>query len=322
MTGLLPRLLRPVVGQVRYLRPVPARRARGLVAEVYRQLEEEFGLLAPPVALHAPVPELLAASWLMLRESLLADGPVPRHQRERVAAEVSRANACPYCVTVHGLAEAALAPTASGATSPDSDSQQPGSDSQQPGSTSQLLGVARTFHYLNRMVNVFLPESPLPAAAGAPGGGMLQRLLVTPAARPHPPGSSLALLPGGHRSAPDPVVEAFHRAEAAVHRAVDPWLPPGLAGLLPRLLAGWDGSPPPLGDGWLTDALATLPTGELPAGRFAVLTALSSYRVTPAVVADFRNWQPADEALLSIAAWASLLTARRLVDGATEQRQR
>jgi len=309
MPGLLPRLLRPVVGQVRYLQPVPGRRARGLVAEVYRQLEDEFGLLAPPVALHAPVPELLAASWLMLRESLLADGPVPRHQRERVAAEVSRANACPYCVTVHGLAEAALTPKAARAAN---------AAEPQLGADGQLLGVARTFHYLNRMVNVFLPASPVPAA----GGGMLQRLLVARAGRPHAPGSSLALLPAGSQSSPDPVAEAFCRAEAAVRRAVEPWLPPGVADLLPRLLAGWDGTPPPLDGGWLTGALATLPADELPAGRFAALTAVSAYRVTPAVVAGFRGWEPADAALLSTAAWASLLTARRLVDGATEQRQR
>lgn len=305
MNTLLPVLLRRAVGQVRYLRPVPARRASGLVAEVYRQLEDEFGMLAPPVALHAQLPELLAASWLMLRESLLADGPLPRYQRESIAAAVSRANACPYCVTVHGLAESALARTAVPSNG------LPANSLPLPaGSGSQSQGVATTFHYLNRMVNIFLPDSPLPAVLSGPGGGVLQRLLVERAGRPHPAGAALGLLPAGPRCHPDPVVEAFSRAEAAVRRAVDRWLTPGLAELLPAVLAGWDGSPPALTGSWLADALDTLPADERPAGRLALLTAVSSYRVTPAVVEEFRHWQPADEALLAVAAWASLLAAR------------
>jgi alkylhydroperoxidase/carboxymuconolactone decarboxylase family protein YurZ len=329
MDTLLPVLLRRAVGQVRYLRPVPARRASGLVAEVYRQLEDEFGMLAPPVALHAQLPELLAASWLMLRESLVATGPLSRYQRELVAVAVSRANACPYCVTVHGLAESALAstamptddlptgdlPTSAGLAEWVASSLRRDTARRLPpptGSGSQLLGVATTFHYLNRMVNVFLPESPLPTVLSGPGGGMVQRLLAGRAGRPHPAGTALELLPAGPRRHPDPVVEAFSRAEGAVRRAVDRWLTPGLAGLLPAVLADWDGSPPALTDTRLADALDTLPADERPAARLALLTAISSYRVTPVVVEEFRRWQPADEALLAIAAWASLLAAREL----------
>lgn len=35
-------------------------------------------MLAPPVALHSPAPEVLAASWVMMREILIVPGTVDR----------------------------------------------------------------------------------------------------------------------------------------------------------------------------------------------------------------------------------------------------
>src|SRR5688500_10461272 len=76
MGELLARATRgPAVAHVRHVSPVAPRAAGGLVAAVYRQVERDFGMLAPPVSLHSPAPEVLAACWLMLRESLIASHP-------------------------------------------------------------------------------------------------------------------------------------------------------------------------------------------------------------------------------------------------------
>ena len=40
-----------------------------------------------------------------------------------------------------------------------------------------MAGVALTFHYLNRMVNVFLDDSPLPSGVPAPARRALMRML-------------------------------------------------------------------------------------------------------------------------------------------------
>ena len=93
--------VRRTLAQIRYVSPVLPGAADGLVASVYAQAERDFGLIAPPLALHSPAPQALAAAWLMLRETLLAAGTAPRQQKEVVAASVSAANACPYCVAVH-----------------------------------------------------------------------------------------------------------------------------------------------------------------------------------------------------------------------------
>jgi AhpD family alkylhydroperoxidase len=102
MGATLSRATQRAQQQIRYVTPVGRRAARGLVAQVYRQAEREFGLIAPPLSLHSPAPGPLAASWLMLRETLIAGGSASRATKEAVAAAVSLGNACPYCVEVHG----------------------------------------------------------------------------------------------------------------------------------------------------------------------------------------------------------------------------
>jgi hypothetical protein len=78
---------------VRYVHPVAARAAQGLVGEVYGQVGREFGALVEPFTLHSPSPELLAGAWSACRESLLV-GYARREVKEAVAATVSRINRC------------------------------------------------------------------------------------------------------------------------------------------------------------------------------------------------------------------------------------
>src|SRR5215211_7257631 len=84
-------------GQVRHV-DAAARDPRTLA--VRQQIARDFGMLAPPFALHVPAPDVLSAFWAMFRESTF--GPrVDRATKEAVAATVSMINACPYCVDAH-----------------------------------------------------------------------------------------------------------------------------------------------------------------------------------------------------------------------------
>jgi alkylhydroperoxidase family enzyme len=187
--------------QINHVAGVPARRAREPVATVYAQVERDFGMLAPPVTLHSPAPEVLAACWMMLRETLLAAGSAGRAAKEVVAAAVSAGNACPYCVAVHSttlfglirrsdavrVAEerfesiadprlrriaawarasgvrAGSAP-ASGTWADTDGGVRPATVPFPEEQAAELVGVAVVFHYLNRMAHVFLDASPFPPA--------------------------------------------------------------------------------------------------------------------------------------------------------------
>jgi AhpD family alkylhydroperoxidase len=346
-TRLLSRVARErTQAHIRYVSAVPQDRARGLVARVYAQLERDFGILAPPISLHAPAPDSLAAAWLMLRESLVASGVVRRPVKEAVAVAVSLANACPYCVEVHGTALHGLVrlrdarAVADGRTDLVADpdlrwatswarggtgwpAAAPAPPPVPAGQAPELVGTAVTFHYLNRMVNLFLAESPIPSGVPAAVRPAIRRLagaLLRPVLRRRAaPGDSLELLPAAQLPADlawatgtSVIADAFARAAAAIDAAGHRSVPAPVRELVAARLAAWDGLPPGPSRAWADRATAGLPVGDRPAGRLALLTALASYQVGPSVVEAFRRDRPDDRDLIEVAAWASLAAARRL----------
>ena len=338
--------LRRSPDQISYVRALPRGSADALTARVYDQVERDFGLLAPPVALHSAAPGPLAASWLILRESLVADGQVPRPAKEAIAAAVSLSNSCPYCVQVHtaavhgliGAGDASALATGQLAQLTDpqarrladwarqsrqraaAGAERPFTDTEAP----EVIGTAATFHYLNRMVNIFLTDSPLPAklpvAARSNAGRALGWYMGMIADTAHPAGRSLFLLEPAEPAADlnwaignPTVLAAFARATAAVDAAGAQYVPDSVRGLVLSALHDWDGADPALA-GWPTEPLATLPPADRPIGRLAMLAAFASYRVDRTVIdlCRGRGHDSDDEALISITAWASLAAARQI----------
>jgi alkylhydroperoxidase family enzyme len=331
--------------QIRRVAAVGRTAARGPVARVYAQVERDFGMLAPPVSLHAAAPGPLAASWLMLRETLLARGLVPRPVKEAVAVAVSLGNACPYCVQVHsGTLSALVRPAdavavgsgrtgavgaadlraaaewarACGTAAGAAGHPPPGPAGHLP----ELIGVAVTFQYLNRMAHLFLADSPLPAAVPAAARGVMLRVLgrlMRPAAsRVHRPGDSLYLLPTaplpadlGWAQGNPTIAEAFGRAAAAIDSAGARSVPDQVRGLIRADLARWDGRPAGASRAWVEAAVSALPAADQAAGRLALLTARAPYQVDDRVVQAFRAARPDDAALVELTSWASLAAARR-----------
>ncbi|MEV7008612.1 carboxymuconolactone decarboxylase family protein [Streptosporangium sp. NPDC051022] len=329
------RALRRSLDRIHHVSPVRPAAARGLVAEVYTRAEREFGMLAPPVALHSPAPEILAACWMMLRETLVVEGRAGRVAKEAVATGVSLGNACPYCVGVHGATLHGLLggrDVTGGAAGPITEWARAGGVRREAaghgtpfpaGQAAEFVGVAVTFHYLNRMVNVFLDDTPLPPRVPAPARGGLMRVLgrfMRQAARgDREPGTSLGLLPAAPlpgdlswaADAPN-IAGAFARTARAVEEAGLRSVPEPVRDLVVTTLAGWDGEPVALGRSWADDAVSGLPVAQRPAGRLALLTALASYQVGRSVVDDFRADRPDDAGLIELTAWASLAAARRV----------
>ncbi|MGD0602508.1 MAG: carboxymuconolactone decarboxylase family protein [Streptosporangiaceae bacterium] len=332
------------LAQVKHVPQIRFNKAGGLVASVYGQMEREFGMLAPPVTLHSPLPEVLAGCWLVLRETLIAPGRVTRSEKEAVAAAVSVSNSCPYCVTIHSGVMRALLPGPDAAAlaadqvkkisdpqiaaiaawgrniaDPEALTEAPFPAEHVP----ELLGVAVTFHYLNRMVNIFLGEIPLPPAAPEAVLGPIMRVagrLMRSAGRnAAAPGASLSLLP----DAPLPkdmswaagspsIAGAYARLAASIEDAGHDYVPAAVRELLFAELAVWNGRSKGLSRAWVEDATRTLSDADRPAGRLALLTAFASYQVDQGVIDAFRATQPADETLVGLTSWASLTTARHI----------
>jgi AhpD family alkylhydroperoxidase len=334
------------LAQIRHVEPVRPDAARDVVAEVYAQLERDFGMFAPPVVLHSPAAGVLAASWAMLRETLVATGLVERALKETVATAVSLGNACPYCVevhaaTLHGLARTDDAMSIAGGsiesiTDPEvrqiaawaraSGNAQAAARHDAPFSIErapELVGVAITFHYLNRMVNVFLEESAFPQGMSVAAHDRLMRLVgrvMRPTVRKRrEPGASVRLLPAAPlpddmwwaAGAPN-IAAAFARASAVIDAGGERSIPAPVRDLVTAELAKWDGRPVGPSRAWADDAVAGLPVAARSAGRLALLTALASYQVGQSVIDEFRRDHPEDATLVELTSWASLSAARRV----------
>ncbi len=282
----------------------------------------------------------------MWSETLVVDG-VDRAQKELVAAEVSRANECPYCVDVHtmviqgavdGSAESrldhlpsgeneshrsALAEWAQATRDPDADilRHPPFLNHEAP----ELVGTALFFHYLNRMVNVFLEDSAIPLPRTLMGlrpvinrlaGATVGKTMFANGTRP---GMSLRLLPEAAAAAVmpwaqtgSPVRDAFARAAAAIDAAGERSVPARVRALVSAYLQTWRGETMPLSRKWVENAIAMFSERERPAARLMLLTALASYQVDASVIESFRKVQPQDEHLINAAAWASFAAVRRI----------
>lgn len=327
---------------IRYVTPVPYRRATGLTAHIYQQLTTDF-MPAPLVALHSPIPDLFASVWSILRESLLA-GSANRSHKETVAATVSKTNECPFCVEAHTVMLRATSEheVANAILQGDYDSirdpehhalvqwvlghQTPFTPSNHPTPFSQadapeMIGTVLTFQYINRMANVFMGDSllPLPSIAKGPVYRLYAATSGKRTVRPLEAGHSLQFLPetpltndlswaAGNAS----VAKAFAAFAKVVEATGETILPDDVRGLVTERIQSWNGEVMGMSRRWVDDAASQVDARHRAAVRLTLLSALASYQVDDAIIEDFRLSYPDDTQLIGAAAWASWATARRI----------
>ena len=337
-------LEREAVSGVKHVSAVDPARADGVVGDLYREAREDY-VIGGPMTLHSPSPRIFAGMWAVLRETLIV-GHVPRAHKEAVAATVSRINRCPYCVEAHGLsvagAGAAQAARAveTGSTAAIDDRHLRGlvawaAATRRPGDPllsdppfdehdrAEIVGTALAFHYINRMVSVFLGDSGLPFVGAVPAlrgparlsaGPMMRRILV----RSPEPGRSLDRLPTAAVSddfawlGQSSVVTAFSALTAILDDEVESVLPATARAAVSDALGAWSGEEAPLGRQWAEDVVAALDPAARPAATIALLAALAPYRLSDADVTAFRLLHSEDQALLAVTGWGALSATRHI----------
>jgi AhpD family alkylhydroperoxidase len=347
MSGLsIKKVMRPLTfAQIRWVTPDRRGSSDPRIARIYGEMDRVFGVISPPIALHSPAPDTMAATWMIMYESLLAPGRISRPAKEAIATAISVANTCPYCVTIHGTmmealdfkqaADAIAADSASEVADPEvraisawarasarADSAASHAPPFPASHAADAVAVVLQFQYFNRMVNVFLGEAPIPD--GAPKAvlrvvrPMLGRFLHAGYRNSAPPGASLDLLPEAGLpselwwAAGDArIAQAVARAYGAVEEAGLRSVPRAVRSLVLGRLVEWDGQPMGLSRAWVEEAVLELPASERAAGRLALLVALASYQVDETVIAAFRAGEPSDRALVELTSWASMAAAVR-----------
>jgi len=329
---------------IKYIQATSAAGANELLSQVYPQIKRDFGALVEPFTLHSPAPQVLAGVWIATRETELV-GNARREIKEAVAASVSQLNQCPYCEDAHTMMLHASAAHDIAAAISSSRSEQiedpalretiawaaatlsPGDPRllEAPFSAQdapEIIGTAIMFHYINRMANIFLDDTPLPSNRSWLKG-TLKRLagwyFSRAARRKKEAGISLALLPAADLpadldwAADSPSVSgAFARLAAVIETAGQNALPESARLLTQEYVGNWQGESPGLSRGWVEEAIAGLDEAAKPAARLALLTAIAAYQIDRQVIDDFRIHHPGDRQLIEASAWASFTAARRI----------
>jgi AhpD family alkylhydroperoxidase len=332
--------------QVRFVRPVPIKDGDPLLSDVDRHVEQEIRLMVPPLLAHTPSPAALASCWVLTRETLFASGSADRIAKEAVAAGVSVANSCPYCLEMHTMGVHGLG-TQSDAEAIAADCVDQVSDPAlrqivgwarvahqrdqvigrtppfRPQDGPELIGVAVAFHYLTRMVNIFLPNYLLPPALkGRPRRQVKARIakfMGPMLRRQFSPGTTLDLLPAAtlpkDSSWAGPsahVSQAIARTSAALDEAGARAVPQSARDLLLSQLDQWRGEEMGMSRAWVNPLVAQLPPADQAAGRVVLFTAFASFQLTQDDVDAFRAVRPDDASLVAATAWASFATARHI----------
>lgn len=333
----------PLAKTIKYVRPIRYDSANGLAAQVYDQLQTDF-IPAPLVALHSPVPEVMAGVWSILRETLMT-GDVNRSYKEAVAATVSKANECPFCVDAHTVMLRATADHdvanailegdheriqdpqmhslvewvwANRTFNPNPALPLPFSQGELP----EIVGTATTFHYVNRMANIYLGDSLLPVSlpstlktftyrlyAATEGKRVVRRLQA---------GKSLQFLPQAQLpddlswAAENPsIAGAFAGFARVVEEGGRKILPESVRFLVEEYAQAWNGESMGMSRHWVEEAVAEIEPEHRPAARLTLLTAFASYQVDSGIIDSFRLQYPQDAQLIAATAWASFTAARR-----------
>lgn len=328
---------------IRYVPIIHPDAATGAVREIYAQIEDEFGLVAPPFVAHSGAPEILTAFWSLTRQTQLV-GEEPRALKEAVAAVVSRINACPFCLDAHSMMlkaaklhqvatfiaaarEAKLADPglrdllqwAAATRMPDHPLVRtpPFSIEERP----EIVATAIRFHYVNRLAIVLLDGSPLPRGFRS---GLLRGFAMKLGARRFAAvmtRSERAAEPVSGQVPPDSlrwaarsphIVGAFVRFGAVVEAAAEAVVDRATRALVTARVARWQGEDMPLSRSWVEAEIAGLGQDERPAARLALLTALAPHQVDASTVASFVRRADGERLLLPLLSWANWVAAQRV----------
>lgn len=324
---------------VRHVTPVAPERAKGVVAEVYAQVNAEFSSIGPAVMMMSPAPELMAAGWSLMRESQLA-GEISPVDKALVALGVSRSNGLEYDVRSFlavlrllgepefaravergdAIADPARAALLDWAASTGVTEREPREAPFEAREAAEYVGTLLFTHFLNRVAAAMLPAGLTPGTldpADEPpfeGAPVLRDL-----SRELRPGATSPLLEGLPEGEPPAWAEGLpigraYAALAATAAQGAGLLTPAAAGTVSQVIAAHRGRRLPEADDSPEEWLAALPAEDRAGARVAILAGLAPEALTDEHVAAWRatDRRFGDHCTVFLLAYGAMAAVRRI----------
>jgi AhpD family alkylhydroperoxidase len=327
---------------MKYISPIKASKAKGLVDQVYSQVKQDFGQIVEPFTLHSPLPKLLAGVWMTSRESELV-GIVPREEKEAIAACISQLNRCPYCIDAHtimlratGNKKAAKQITkqnyqniqnkniqkiikwALSTLNPNSPLIQnpPFSTNQAP----EIIGTALFYHYINPLVTIFLGKTPLPLPFLKNQMKQIATQLFKKAVKKQKKsGLSLSLLPIPKlpkeylwAKASANISEAYSKFTNQIKEIEKKYIISQTKETISNYIKNWNPQTLPSNLEWIEINTKTLHPKIKASTSLALLTIEAPHKITKNNINSFQKYYPDQRQLLAIIAWASFTKAIKI----------
>lgn len=325
---------------MKYVKPVEPANLPADARAVIEEINSIFpGPTPEPIMLHACNPELLIGHWHMSKAAYFS-GSYRREYKDIIAAGVSAANACSYCHEAHGELVALNFEDAGSAIRRDSGALianpeqralfEWARNSLRPGVTklefpvlatnrTEIIAVALMFHYVNRVVNVLLEDSPM-VLPKIPGLKKLVMLLARPMLRSLASKTTVRPAEIAHIgeneflwSAGDPIIHSsFCHFDRTIERLVTTLIADSTRQLIEKTISHWHGEAMPIDRTWVAEAVSEVQSNDQPAARLALCTALDSQRVTDADVLAYQCVADSDADLIRIVIWSSFMATKRI----------
>jgi alkylhydroperoxidase family enzyme len=273
----------------------------------------------------------MEAAWSLVRETLIVNGKIDRITKEAIAGAVSTSNKCPFCVAAHIEMSGGKVITGREQLSKWSTSHYtpnapiildpPFSNDEAP----EIIGTAMAFHYINRMVSVFLIDFPLPlpeflawmkphitAFFNLAAAGNITKVVAKP-------GTSLDWVSGDLRKAKftwaEPnthILKCFNGFDKLIGEIEVKGNGDSAMEAASKYIEQWNGEFPDLGNQWLVSAIESLSEKNLVLAQFILLVALQTNKISEELISTLKKYQLTDKELLTYAAWGAWKAARKI----------
>ena len=341
------------VKTMRYVEPVPRKKANGLVRQVYDMIAEDF-FVNGSLTSHSKVPNLLAGVWTGGRECILVSDELDRTTKEALTAVLSQVNDCAYCGDMLiSLVSGAGKQDAASNIFHESESQindvvlrerlawvkavtTPGSEAPKtfPFSNKQLpevVGSLLAMSHINRVSHVLMDGSPVKAPLGLKAIKktalrMFGVELKVTTERHIEAGRALKLLP----AAPLPddmqwangnprIAAALSRWASVVEHEAQQVASSDVRKLVYSSLQQWQGETMPLSRSWVEREIEEIAEADRPIARLALVVAKAPYQVDESLVEDVLGKEHDEPRLIRVLAWAAFSAGRRVAEMVAKQ---